>query len=250
VVAARKRLGETLLEAGVIDAAQLLAALGHQRRWGMRLGQAIVDMKLASEAHVTDALSRTLGYPRASLSGLDPAVLAAALALVPRELAVKHHLFPVAADASTLTVAMADPGNVTVADDLRFRTGRRVILRIAGDREIAEAIRRHYRAGATADPAPLDLAAATEMVVEPVAAAATEARAGGVRAGTPDRVPLDDVLSAEEADVLAALDRVADGASPAPTVVKPERALAALLRLLIRKGVVSEREFLDEFGAK
>ncbi len=45
----KKRLGELLIDAGVIDATQLQAALGFQRQWGVRLGQALVDLKLASE---------------------------------------------------------------------------------------------------------------------------------------------------------------------------------------------------------
>ena len=46
---AKKRLGELLIDAGVIDETQLKAALGHQRQWGVRLGQALVDLKLATE---------------------------------------------------------------------------------------------------------------------------------------------------------------------------------------------------------
>ncbi len=46
---AKKRLGELLIEAGVIDETQLKAALGHQRQWGVRLGQSLVDLKLATE---------------------------------------------------------------------------------------------------------------------------------------------------------------------------------------------------------
>lgn len=140
----RKRLGELLLEAGVIDAAQLQAALGHQRQWGARLGQALVDLKLASEADIVQALSRKYGYEVARLDGLQAYALEQALRLVPRDFAVRHNVLPMAADPGSITVAMSDPTNLAVVDELRFRTGRRVKLCVGGDREIAAAVRRQY----------------------------------------------------------------------------------------------------------
>jgi hypothetical protein len=143
-MAAKKRLGELLVEAGVIDETMLHSALGHQRRWGGKLGQAILDLKLTSEAAIVEALARTLGYEVARLGSLEPLALEAALKLVGKDFAVRHALFPMAADQSTLTVAMADPTNLGISDELRFRTNRRVKVCIGGDREIAEAIRTHY----------------------------------------------------------------------------------------------------------
>jgi hypothetical protein len=141
----KKRLGELLLEASVIDETQLQAALGHQRRWGMKLGQALLDLKLCSETQVVSALSRKFGYDVADLKSLPTgAVLDGALRLVPREVAMKHTLLPVAADTNTISVAMADPTNIAVVDELSFRTGRRVKIAIAGERELATAIRRLY----------------------------------------------------------------------------------------------------------
>jgi len=143
-MAAKKRLGELLIEAGVIDETMLHSALGHQRRWGGKLGQAILDLKLTSEAAIVEALARTLGYEVARLGSLEPLALEAALKLVGKDFAVRHALFPMAADQSTLTVAMADPTNLGISDELRFRTNRRVKVCIGGDREIAEAIRTYY----------------------------------------------------------------------------------------------------------
>jgi type IV pilus assembly protein PilB len=140
----KKRLGEMLLEAGVIDEAMLQSALGHQRRWGGRLGQALLDLKLVSEAAIVEALARKSGIEVARLSELEPYALEQATKLVPREFAQRNNVFPMAADTSTITVAMSDPSNLSLTDELRFRTGRRVKVCIGGDREIAEAIRFHY----------------------------------------------------------------------------------------------------------
>lgn len=143
----KKRLGEMLLEAGVIDEAQLHAALGHQRKWGGKLGQALLDLKLASEPQIVGALARKFGYDVAPVATLPrtPQV-EAAMKLVPRELALRQMLLPIASDTTSLTVAMADPSNIAVVDELSFRTGRRIRIVLAGDREIAAAVRRLYYA--------------------------------------------------------------------------------------------------------
>jgi hypothetical protein len=147
-MAVRKRLGEMLLEAGVIDGNQLQAALGHQRKWGGRLGQALVDLKLVSEAQIVEALSRKFGYEVVKTRAIQPgASLDSALKLVPREFASRHNVLPYAADSSSVSVAMADPANIAIVDEIRFRTGRKVKIALAGDREIAEAVRHHYYAG-------------------------------------------------------------------------------------------------------
>ncbi|HUL59956.1 MAG TPA: hypothetical protein VLU43_11800 [Anaeromyxobacteraceae bacterium] len=140
----RKRLGEMLLDAGVIDETQLSAALGHQKQWGGRLGQALVDLRLATESQIVEALAVKFGFETARIEGLESYGLSQALKLVPREFAVKNNVFPMAADTSSITIAMSDPANVTVSDELRFRTGRKVKVCIGGDREIADAIRKHY----------------------------------------------------------------------------------------------------------
>jgi type II secretion system (T2SS) protein E len=142
----KKRLGEMLMEAGIIGETQLKAALGHQRQWGVRLGQALVDLKLATEADIVRALSAKFGFPVAQLANLEPYALEQAVKLVPREFAVHYNVFPMAADTASLTVAMSDPTNLSVVDEIRFRTGRRVKVCMGGDREVAEAVRRHYPA--------------------------------------------------------------------------------------------------------
>src|SRR5512138_3035981 len=166
----KKRLGEMLIEAGVIGETQLKAALGHQRQWGVRLGQALVDLKLATEADIVRALALKYGFDVARLETLEPYGLEQALALLPREFAIRNNVFPMAADTASVTVAMSDPTNLAVADEIRFRTGRRVKVCIGGDREVAEAVRRHYPGGNEVEAIALDLDvddAETEAVFDP-----------------------------------------------------------------------------------
>ncbi len=140
----KKRLGELLVESGIIDDTQLTAALGHQRQWGIRLGQSLVELKLASEADIVRVLAKRFGFEVARLDELEAYAHAQAVTLVPREFATKHNVFPMSADSSTLSVAMADPTNLAVVDELRFRTGRRVKVSIGGDQEIAAAVAAAY----------------------------------------------------------------------------------------------------------
>ena len=69
-MAIKKRLGELLIDAGVIDEAMLQSALGHQRRWGGRIGQAMLDLKLTTEPTIVQALARKLGFEVARLGAL------------------------------------------------------------------------------------------------------------------------------------------------------------------------------------
>lgn len=141
---AKKRLGELLIDAGVIDETQLKAALGHQRQWGIRLGQALVDLKLATEHDVVKILAKRFGFEVARFDQVEAYAHQQAISLVPREFAAQHNVFPMAADTATLAVAMSDPTNLAVVDELRFRSGRRVKVTIGGDREVAAAIQAAY----------------------------------------------------------------------------------------------------------
>jgi len=299
----KKRLGEMLIEAGVIDETQLLSALGHQRKWGGKLGQALLDLKLASEPQVVTALSRKFGYPAVSLTGVMPSPqLDAVLKLVPSELALRQTLLPMAADTSSITVAMADPTNIAVIDEISFRTGRRVKVALAGDREIAAAVRRVYFADEESQRTqaiPLEELhedAQIETTHDPFAAMPDDVREGyfnrpahtvaagrvpgaavppplpGVRpAPPPERVtftpppilaPSEDPLGepilatelAPEPDpagidggaLLQALERAARG--EATSQIRPAQLLAALVKVLVRRGLLSEEELAEELA--
>ncbi|MFL5303088.1 MAG: hypothetical protein ACJ79R_22380 [Anaeromyxobacteraceae bacterium] len=141
----RHRLGQVLVEAGLVDHDQLRAALLFQRRYGCRLGQALIHLNLANEAQVVKALSRQLKCVHVDVAGLQAGpALACALQLVPPELALRQRILPVEASENTLTLAMADPSDAGLVRDLSLMTGRRVNVGIAGEGEIVAAIRRLY----------------------------------------------------------------------------------------------------------
>jgi hypothetical protein len=139
---ARKRLGEILVEAGVLDEARLRAALGEQRRWGGPLGRLLVDMRFVTEDILVDALSRQLGLPMIKLEGRSPDPKA--LELVPYDLAMQHQIVPLQADARFLDVATSDPTNLGILDELRVRTRLNVRPYLAGPKSLEKTIRSWY----------------------------------------------------------------------------------------------------------
>ena len=142
---ARKKLGEMLVEAGVLTEQGLRTALNEQRRWGGTLGSKLVDMKLVPEAEIVRVLSMQLSLPTIDLENtpVSPDVIA----LVPTEMAHDHYLVPFAQPMKFLDVAMADPTNLGVLDELRIRTQLNIRPYLAGPRMIERALARYYPRG-------------------------------------------------------------------------------------------------------
>jgi len=112
-----KRIGELLVEGGVLSQSQLEQALFAQRKDGRKLGQLLVDLGFVSEIQVTQTLSRQLSVPWVSLYHVD--FSRSLLNLVPRELAEKYCLVPifvrrVRKQGETLYIAMDDPTSESV----------------------------------------------------------------------------------------------------------------------------------------
>ncbi len=257
----KKRLGEMLIEAGAIDATQLQSALGHQRKWGGKLGQALVDLKLATEAQIVTALSRKFGYEVANVAALVPSLLLEkALALVPREVALRQTLIPIASDTGSVTVAMSDPSNITVVDEIAFRTGRRVKVALAGDREIAAAVRRLYfadeepRARSIALDAPPPLPGRPGASAAPAQPHLDEPDPLGEPILATDLAPEEEegpfegpAVARPETPASAGLsDAITRAAGGEEMGIRPAKLLAAVVKVLVRRGLVTPAELVEE----
>ncbi len=139
---ARRRLGELLLEVGLISSSQLEAALSFQKQKGVRLGKALVELKFVTEEQLVEALEFQLGIPKVDLSRV--VVSPEIIALVPQQLARRHQMIPIRRTGKKLVVATSDPFNVVGVDDLRQVTGLEVELVLATESELTEALNRHY----------------------------------------------------------------------------------------------------------
>jgi Type II secretion system (T2SS), protein E, N-terminal domain len=148
-MAPRKRLGQVLMESGVIDEHQLQSALGHQKQWGGKLGAILVQKGFCKEDDVVTALTKHLNMQRVRLAEVkvDPR----ALKCVSKALAEKLHVLPYEISGSgrseVVTIAMSDPTDLSAVDQLAFHTGKRLKTMLAGDSEIVAAIHAHYGGG-------------------------------------------------------------------------------------------------------
>ncbi len=142
------KLGQLLITANIISEDQLKEAIGLQRREGGRLGTNLMKLGYITEEKLVTFLSKQWGVPAINLSDykIDPSVLK----LIPAEIVKKYLIIPVARVGATLTIAMADPSNVFVIDDVKFMTGYNVEVVVSGESSIINAITGYYRGGGEA----------------------------------------------------------------------------------------------------
>ncbi len=138
----RRRLGDLLIEVGLITQEQLEEAISLQSKKGIRLGQALIELKYLDEQQLLEVLEYQLGIPHINLGDnlLNPDIID----LIPREIAYKHKVIPVDKRGERLVIATADPFNVFAIDEIREITGLNVELLLATERDIEESITRHY----------------------------------------------------------------------------------------------------------
>ncbi|NQV05649.1 Flp pilus assembly complex ATPase component TadA [bacterium] len=136
-------IGTLLLEEGLVTATDLARANEIQAESGDPLTRVLVEEEMVKEGDLVRLLARQAGIEFVNLADvtLDPA----AAALVPESLARRYGVIPIAFDEGRLVVAMSDPGNVLVIDDVRAITGLQVIPKVATKSDIDEAIRRMGR---------------------------------------------------------------------------------------------------------
>jgi type IV pilus assembly protein PilB len=152
-----KRIGELLVEAGVLSQSQLEQALFAQRKDGRKLGQLLIELGLVSEIQLTQTLSRQLAVPWVSLYHVD--FSRALLNLVSRESAEKYSLVPifvrrVRKQGDTLYVAMDDPTHEGAIEEIARAASMPVKPMIACPSDIRAAIRVYYLGEAAQPPPP------------------------------------------------------------------------------------------------
>lgn len=138
----RKKLGEILIEEGVIDDMQLARALGDQKQWGGRLGEILLRMKLVTEDDLAYALQSNLRVKWLSLKEMR--IPEAVIKLIPADIAKKFMVVPVALKKTVLYIATTDPTDLVSLDTISFNIGMVVKTVIATQSDIRWAIARYY----------------------------------------------------------------------------------------------------------
>ncbi|HKL24739.1 MAG TPA: response regulator [Desulfuromonadales bacterium] len=139
----RKRFGEILVDAKVLSPNDLAAALEKQRGTGKELGQVLEEMGVVTEQNIAATLARQFGYKtvsniaRASFSG-------ELLGLVDVDTATRRRIFPLKRESNILYLAMVNPLDMEIIDNLSFSKNLRVVPCVTTPTEIQAAINRHY----------------------------------------------------------------------------------------------------------
>lgn len=138
----RTKIGEMLVEAGIIDKMQLIAALGEQKQWGGKLCSTIINMGFADEKSISATLEKQLKQKCISFDDIE--IPADILKLVSLETARKYNIIPIELKNKILTIAVSDTLDLNLIDELSFRLGFMIKPVLAIDSSIKKAIGRFY----------------------------------------------------------------------------------------------------------
>lgn len=139
------RLGDVLVNSGVITAEQLQKGLELQKGSGRKLGETLVDEGITTEENIAKALSSQLGYEMVDLQ--DVSIDEEILNLVPPNILKKHTMIPFEysrTGMNVLRVAMSDPMNMAAMDDINIITNLQVEPVVATPRDVMLALDRYY----------------------------------------------------------------------------------------------------------
>lgn len=142
----RLRLGDFLVSRKIITDKQLNMALEHQKRWGGKLGEALIFLRITSEDKLLAALKYHLEIPIISLDETE--IAPQVIKLVPKEMAEKYKAMPIRITVSfgkkILLVAMFDPLDIKAIEELQFVTGYKVQPVLSRERSLLNALRHYY----------------------------------------------------------------------------------------------------------
>jgi len=169
---ATQRLGEILVNWGVVAPAAVDEAVEHARKEGLRIGEALVSLGLVGEEDVTKALASQFDMEYIDLD--SNVIKSAETSLIPEELIRKHLVLPLAKENSRLKVIITDPLDLETLDMLRFRLSCQLDPSLASKTKMREFIDRFVRSDVSIDQAVQDLEKSTEAAVAQAARAPGE----------------------------------------------------------------------------
>ena len=258
----KKRLGDFLLEEGLIDKFQLQAALAEQKKWGGRLGKHLIELGILSEEVLVKVLSKLLALPSVDVGRLS--IPRHVIEYVQVRTAEKFNVIPIGIEDApgskkTIIVAMSDPTNLAALDELRFTTGCAVRPVVSGDTSIERAIRSYYY-GAGPEAAPASQPSTPGVRRPAPSAGAVSAADGGefviMSKGEAVTMRMDGAPVAAKSPAGAVPRNPPENVSSLPpnaltpagegAVEEYSRRLNALLRVLVKRKIMTEEEFLAE----
>jgi type IV pilus assembly protein PilB len=142
---ALRRIGQIFVDLGFINDDQLEMLLEEQRhRPGVQLGRVAMDMELISEEQLAQALAEQWGMQSINLA--EAVIPQNILSLLTETMAQMYRIVPIAFKDNSLTVALCDPQNLTIRDELRTFLGYEIRAVVATERDVLKALDRYYQA--------------------------------------------------------------------------------------------------------
>jgi type IV pilus assembly protein PilB len=134
----KKRLGDILIQAGMITPDQLAAAIEAQKQTKYRLGKALIHLGFITEENLIKTLAHQLKINYVNLR--EEKIDSSLAKLIPDKVARRHLVVPLTRMGQVLMVAMADPLNIFALDDLAFKTGLEIEPVIASEKDLLAAL--------------------------------------------------------------------------------------------------------------
>lgn len=136
------RLGDLLVQYGIISDEQLHDALKIQKDTGAKIGEALISLGYVTKQSINEVLEYQLGIPFIHIEEYE--IDSNATKLITEDLARKNVLIPVKQTETEVYVAMADPLNIFAIDDVKIYSGKDVVPLLAEEVNILKAIEMHY----------------------------------------------------------------------------------------------------------
>lgn len=144
-----KKIGELLFQEGLINQEQLNRALEEQKNGGERIGAILIKLGFVSEEQLMEFIARQFHVPQVNLGKLT--IPKDVIGMIPSDIAVKYQAVPFGVMGNTLNVAMSDPGNLFMIDDMRFLTRKNIQVHVASETAIKKMIGQQQGHGNVAD---------------------------------------------------------------------------------------------------
>ena len=139
----KTRIGELLIQQGLLSQEQLDVALLQQQKTGRRLGRVIIDAGLLTEVRLSEALSRQLGVPYLDLKGANPPL--EVVHQIPEAQARRFRALAIEDFGARISVAMVDPTDLNAYDELSRLLGKELLLSVVAESELLDMFDRVYR---------------------------------------------------------------------------------------------------------
>ncbi|MEW6146033.1 MAG: response regulator [Thermodesulfobacteriota bacterium] len=138
----RTNLAKLLVREGLVSLEQIREAVESGKESGCDLGESLAALGYVKEQQLVEFLSKEYGVPSMDIDGCETD--RSVIGLIPRETALEKFLVPISVDGADLTIAVSDPSNILMLDDLGFITGKNIKPVVASERSIRNKLAEYY----------------------------------------------------------------------------------------------------------